>query len=339
MAVWLVTRDWRSRLGVVALAAGALIGLGGAATSDFGSGQAAFERHLARALDGVPTASRPRIESLCRDEDDLHSAPAGVLMPRPRIDLAESALPPMKVMDNLYFIGDRSLSVWAVTTSAGIIVFEATEAARVQDRVVHGLRTLGLDPADIRYVFVSHAHDDHYGGAAYLQATFGAHAIMGKADWALKPDPNRKGIRDPLPRRDVVIDHDQALTLGDETITIVQTPGHTPGDLSVLIPVKDGGRPHVAALFGGGFPYGSLGAVRNGANSALRFENAARDAGADILIYKHPLSDGSLGYMEALRHRAPGQPNPFVIGPDAVAKWIDINSRMHPCLLCALCPR
>ncbi len=35
-----------------------------------------------------------------------------------------------------------------------------------------GFATLGLDPADIRYVVISHGHGDHSGGAAYLGRTY-----------------------------------------------------------------------------------------------------------------------------------------------------------------------
>jgi hypothetical protein len=43
----------------------------------------------------------------------------------------------------------------------------------------------------------------------------------------------------------------QQLTLGDTSITFYLTPGHTPGTISTLIPVKDQGRSHLAAQWGG----------------------------------------------------------------------------------------
>lgn len=57
-------------------------------------------------------------------------------------------------------VGQTEYSVWAVTTSEGIIV-------------VDGMKKLGLDPARIKYAIVSHAHADHSGGAKYLQEHFG----------------------------------------------------------------------------------------------------------------------------------------------------------------------
>src|SRR6516164_10257385 len=76
---------------------------------------------------------------------------------------------PVKVFDNLYFLGQTEFSVWAVTTSQGIIVIDTIFDYSVEDEVVGRMKKLGLDPANIKYAVVSHAHPDHDGGARYLQ--------------------------------------------------------------------------------------------------------------------------------------------------------------------------
>ena len=43
----------------------------------------------------------------------------------------------------------------------------------------------------------------------------------------------------------------EKLTLGDTTLTLYLTPGHTLGTISTIIPVKDHGTPHVVAEWGG----------------------------------------------------------------------------------------
>ena len=92
---------------------------------------------------------------------------------------------PARVFDNLYFVGMTEFSTWAVTTSEGIIVIDPVFDYSVEEAVVGGLRKLGLDPADIRYVIVSHGHGDHAGGAKFLQDSFGARVLLGAADWDL----------------------------------------------------------------------------------------------------------------------------------------------------------
>src|SRR5213079_1347772 len=75
---------------------------------------------------------------------------------------------PVKVFDNLYFVGQSEYSIWAVTTSEGIIVIDTIFDYSVEEEIA-GLKQLGLDPANIKYAIVTHAHPDHHGGAKFLQ--------------------------------------------------------------------------------------------------------------------------------------------------------------------------
>src|SRR5690606_40457662 len=61
------------------------------------------------------------------------------------------------------FVGDASTSAWALTTREGIILIDAGFQHNVEGTIVGGLRKLGLKPEDIRYVIVSHGHNDHFG--------------------------------------------------------------------------------------------------------------------------------------------------------------------------------
>src|SRR5581483_166464 len=55
---------------------------------------------------------------------------------------------PVKVFDNLYFLGIANVSAWALTTSDGIIVLDALDNPNeAQEYIEGGLRKLGLDPA------------------------------------------------------------------------------------------------------------------------------------------------------------------------------------------------
>jgi metallo-beta-lactamase class B len=154
----------------------------------------------------------------------------------------------VKVFDNLYYVGMTEYSAWAVVTSQGIIVIDTIYDYSVEDEVVGGLRKLGFDPANIKYAIVSHAHTDHSGGARYLQDKFGTRIVLSAADWDLFESNTPEAAR---PKRDIVATDGYKLTLGDTTLTLHLTPGHTPGTISTIIPVKDQGRPHVVAEWGG----------------------------------------------------------------------------------------
>jgi metallo-beta-lactamase class B len=244
---------------------------------------------------------------------------------------------PARVFDNLYFVGQTEYSAWAVTTSDGIILMDAIFDYSVEDEVVGGLTKLGLDPNQIKYVVISHAHGDHVGGAGFLQKR-GARIVMSAADWDLMDAAN---VAYAKPSRDVVATDGQKLTLGDTTVTLHVTPGHTLGTLSSLIPVKDGGRQHVAAYWGGT----AFNWVRTPANyitpdrparfwftqyatSAQRFRDLAARASADVLLSNHTNFDDSKAKLAALRTtlrtRAAGSPHPYVVGADAVRRYLTV---------------
>lgn len=238
---------------------------------------------------------------------------------------------PVKVFDNLYYVGMTEFSTWAVTTSDGIIVIDPVFDYSVEAAVVDGLRKLGFDPADIHYVLVSHGHGDHAGGAKFLQEEFDARVLLGAADWDLLDESNPSW----KPRRDMEVVDGQKLTLGDTTLELYLTPGHTYGTVSTLIPVRDGDETHVAALWGGTlFNFGpDAERFTAYAESAERFREIAARAGADVLLSNHTEYDGSKEKMPALAQRGPGDPHPYVVGAASVDRYLTVA---RECALAAL---
>ena len=158
---------------------------------------------------------------------------------------------PYKVFDDLYFVGTRIHSAWALATSDGIIVIDTLFDYAVEPEIVDGLTALGLDPRNIKYVLISHAHGDHDQGAALLQSRYGAKVVMGAADWesTLQRPANAAG---GVPKRDIAVSPEgMKIKLGGTTVDVIATPGHTPGTLSYLFPVTDGGRTLIVAYSGG----------------------------------------------------------------------------------------
>src|SRR5437867_11837204 len=82
-------------------------------------------------------------------------------------------LEPVKLFDNLYAVGNSETTVYALTTSDGIILFNAGYEDRVESVLVPGLKELGLDPANVKLILLTHGHVDHFGGAPYFQQHYG----------------------------------------------------------------------------------------------------------------------------------------------------------------------
>jgi metallo-beta-lactamase class B len=229
-------------------------------------------------------------------------------------------LEPVKVFDNLYFFGQSEYAVWAITTSQGIIVLDTIFDYSVEDEVVEGMKKLGLDPASIKYAIVSHAHPDHDGGARYLQEHFGTRVIMSPADWDVL-DKRTNGTK---PKRDIEATDGQKLTLGDTTVTLYITPGHTPGTISSVFPVKDNGKTHIAALWGGAGLNADRESLQKYIDSAKRFSTIVKQAGADIILANHTDWDRSKINLPLLAKGGSGSPNPYIVGNAKALNFLKI---------------
>ncbi len=255
-------------------------------------------------------------ESLCPASDGETPFP-------PRASVADDPrIPPMQVFDNLYFLGSKVDTAYALTTSDGIIVFDAMFPYEVEEFVIGGLTALGLDPADIRYVVVAHGHADHFGGAALLQERYGAQVVMSNTEWRYLADTQADGDA-PLPARDVAVLDGDTLTLGDAAVRFVVTPGHTPGTISSLFTVRDGGQEHTAALWGGtAMNFLSAEDVEVYRRSLARFRTIDPDVG--VVLSNHAYADGAELKMAALAEREPGDPHPYVVGTEGFQDWLDV---------------
>ena len=56
---------------------------------------------------------------------------------------------PAKVFDNLYFVGGKLHSAWALTTKDGIILIDTIYPYNSEELVIGGMQKLGLDPKTI----------------------------------------------------------------------------------------------------------------------------------------------------------------------------------------------
>jgi metallo-beta-lactamase class B len=298
------------------------------------SSGAAADTHVAAARAAAGQEHPGLFDRLCTPPAPPAASPSGAGQPQGPPARSVWHAEPAKVFDNLYFVGEIEYSAWAVTTSAGIIVIDAIYDYSVEDEVVGGLRKLGLDPASIEYVIVSHGHRDHVGGAAYLQERFGARVLMSAEDWDLV---ERTTASWPKPKRDMVVTDGQRLTLGDTTLTLYLTPGHTFGTVSTLVPVKDGGVQHLAAAWGGtAFNWLTNRAAyitperpdrfwfETYIASAQRFRDIVAKAGADVLIANHTNFDGTKTKLPRLATRKPGDSHPYVIGRESVQRYLTV---------------
>jgi metallo-beta-lactamase class B len=236
---------------------------------------------------------------------------------------------PAKVFDNLYFVGGRLHSAWAMTTKEGIILFDTIYPYNSEELIIGGMKKVGLDPADIKYLIVSHAHGDHIGGAEMMQARYKPRVVMAGADWDLvEKYPNR--YKTMAPKRDIVATDGMKITLGEATVTIWHTPGHTPGTLSYTFTVLDRGKPLNVAYSGGtafnfvnNTPDPGIKNFQIYIDSQQRFAKQAAATGATVLLSNHSEFDYAIHKNKMLAGRGNG-PHPYVMGAGAVQRYFQV---------------
>lgn len=146
---------------------------------------------------------------------------------------------PVKLFGNTFYVGTRGLSAVLVTSAQGHVLID-TGLPQSADAIAANIRALGFKLQDIKWILNSHAHSDHAGGIAALQrmtgasvasSAYGAHTMQ--AGRATERDPQYT-LADTIPKVaavEVFADR-QSLSLGNITLTMHYTPGHTPGGTS-----------------------------------------------------------------------------------------------------------
>jgi glyoxylase-like metal-dependent hydrolase (beta-lactamase superfamily II) len=165
------------------------------------------------------------------------------------------------------------VNAFALEHPAGVVLFDTGQTSRVtqrgylpiwhpffrlsrfelgeQDEMASQLTTLGIAPADVRWIVLSHLHTDHVGG---LPALAGPEVLVSRVEWE-RASGLRGRLRGYLPQHwptgvvPTLLDlnrgrfgpfpgsHD---VTGDGSVVIVATPGHTPGHVGLLVLRREG---------------------------------------------------------------------------------------------------
>jgi metallo-beta-lactamase class B len=147
--------------------------------------------------------------------------------------------PPAHVFGNVYMVGTCGIVSLLITTPQGHFLIDGA-TAEAAPGIAENIRKLGFDPKDVRYLLATHEHVDHAGGLAELQRITGAKFVTRtEAKAAMEsgvPNPTdpQLGLLPPFkgPKADMVIRDGDTLRVGNQMLSLIATPGHTPGGSS-----------------------------------------------------------------------------------------------------------
>jgi metallo-beta-lactamase class B len=230
-------------------------------------------------------------------------------------------VPPIRVFDNLYYVGPGFVSVWLIPTTDGLILIDSAQEPYV-NHVIDSIRNAGFDPRNIKFVLITHGHLDHFGGATRIQALSGARVAMLEEDWQLIETTSTANAKlaAVAPKRDLVIKEGSTITAGATSLKVFKLPGHTPGSASFEFIVYDGKQSHKAFVFGGP---GQRNGVEGGTQFLSSIERLQREfSDVEVAVHVHswlatyPYPGGGVfERAQTLARRKAGEAHPFVDNP------------------------
>lgn len=290
------------------------------------AGTSEYQRHLdtATANAGTEFAGEQR-RQWCYSVENPGAPP----------ELQNTTVVPMtRLFDNLYYAGRRWVGVFVLKTANGYFLLDGQNTlADAREITVPGLVAMGIDPATFKAGMPTHGHGDHYNGLKHMQDAYGGPVYIGSADAAALSATNPRNATafagsatnfittTALPTEVLT---PQTITVDGQALTVLSTPGHTPGTVSGILPARLGDRTYKLIYWGGTGTPTTLPLAKQYLDGAERTYQLARSENVDGTIHTHPFVDGSLAKVDAIRAGATGGKNPFLIGNASTLRSLSV---------------
>ena len=236
------------------------------------------------------------------------------------------------IFDDLLIVAQRETSCFVLKTNDGLMIIDAIwPSKKAFDAIVAAIKDVGWNPDTIKKLLLTHGHVDHTGCGKWFVEQYHVDTYLSKVDdifWQEHPTkPDR-----PETWKDYDIDHylqdGDTVTLGDKTIFVYSTPGHTPGCLSYIFPVIENRENHMAALWGGTTPPWIKLEVKQYLKSLDYFVDEAMNKHVDVALSNHTAIDNGLERIAYSRKRLAYMPNIYIIGTDGFKKYCQVFRTM-----------
>lgn len=165
---------------------------------------------------------------------------------------------PFKITDNLYFVGNKDVSVHLFDTGEGLLILD-TSYPQAAYQFFESVRAAGFDPKDIKWILHTHGHIDHFGCTRILVEKYGCKTYFPEADlpllneradlnWHEEFNQNYEPPYDGWFQPDVLVRPGDVLTFGNTKVEVFAQGGHTIGTVVYRFTLPGGLK---AAMLGG----------------------------------------------------------------------------------------
>jgi metallo-beta-lactamase class B len=237
---------------------------------------------------------------------------------------------PYEAFDGVYNVGVNWVSAWLIKTPAGPVLVDTVHEPFV-DQLLANIKACGVNPADLKMVFVTHGHFDYCGGMKRLKEIAPkARFVMTKRGWdeanvdAKRSHQGGRNTFTMIPQ-DLVAKDGDTFAFGSFVMTVLETPGHTWGTASYVYPVRDGDKTYRAITVGGLGLNAITGPDQVGAyiDTVKRIRRMVEDPVNPISVHLSAFSNGLMEKRFQLPHTDKSTPHPLV-APAAFVKELDV---------------
>ena len=222
---------------------------------------------------------------------------------------------PFRIFGNVWYVGDSWVCVHLIDTGDGLLLLDGGNIGATA-MLVNAIWEAGFNPADVRWMVLSHGHLDHIGGAVFFRRMFGTKIYLGEPDARnYREHPELSLVQDSgsLGHDVFEVDHEitdgETIRFGNTEIQFFLVPGHTDGVISAFFDVADGERTLRAGYYGG-FGFNTLqksylddigDTEYEMRKTYLKSLEKVRNKHVDLFLGNHCVNNDTLGRAQRLK--------------------------------------
>ena len=243
------------------------------------------------------------------------------------LDQEKRYVHPFQIFGNVWYVGDTWVCAHLIDTGDGLLLLDACNCGGgAIAMLVNAIWEAGFNPADVKWLVLSHGHVDHIGAANFFRNMYGTKIYLGAPDAQMyRENPGLSYIQDAadfsskLPYPDVEIHDDEVIRFGGLDVHFFLNPGHTMGVISCFFDAKEGDEVRRCGYYGG-FGFNTLAKdylIEIGdpeyKTRQIYLDSLAkvRDQKVEIFLGNHTLNNDTMGRMKQ-KLADPTGPNPFI---------------------------